>query len=50
MEPATSTAVIKTVEERPIKIELDSVVRLLLKFVQYGSRKVVSHFMMSMNK
>ena len=25
------------------------VVRLLLKFVQYGSSKVVSHFMMSVN-
>ena len=44
VEPATSTAAVKTIEERPIKImTLMSVVRLLLKFVQYGSRKVVSH-------
>ena len=50
VEPATTTAMVKIVDERSIKIEFDVIVRLLLKFVQYGSRKIVSHFMMSTNK
>ena len=45
-DPIT-TVVEKNVEVRPVKI---SVVRSLLTVVQYGSRKVASHFMMITNK
>ena len=45
-DPIT-TVVEKNVEVRPVKLSMISVVRSLLKVIQYGSRKVASHFMIT---